>query len=157
VIPRVNALLVMHPQKSTTRTTFQKVNLITSLFLLCCMMKICCLRGASILFIIVHHCRGRTLQTPYTNAASHVLYFFAPIIFTREHRRQSKHISKVTKYQLVYSSFFWGLECSKDCKCGMTNGLEEEGDRVKHDTIIRKRFAILVAAKANNFNITLTW
>jgi hypothetical protein len=24
---------------------------------------------------------------------------------------------------LIYSSFFWGLECSKFCKCGMTNGL----------------------------------
>lgn len=141
--------------KVNNSNNIQKVNLITSLFLLCCMMKICCLRGASILFIIVHHCRGRTTNTKYQCCLSR-LYFFAPIIFTREHRRQSKHISKVTKYQLVYSSFFWGLECSKDCKCGMTNGLEEEGDRVKQNTIIRKRFAILVATKANNFNITLT-
>lgn len=54
------------------------------------------------------------------------IHKFAPILFFSSiYTADNKtHISKSTLS--IYSSFFWGLECSNDCKCGMTNGLERD-------------------------------
>ena len=87
--------------------------------------------GSSILFIIYYiideGCRHKQSDNHLTNApAPHVLYFCSNHYLLGNTADDNLTHTQKSNNAKAYSSFFWGLECSKACKCGITNGLEVE-------------------------------
>ena len=145
--------LLIHQQHTTIIIIhFQKVHLI--LFIILVWWNIRSAWG----FYFIHY---STSSTRETCCLSRIVILCPQSIFTREHRRQPKHIRKIhnaSKNQLLYSSFFWGLECSKDCKCGMTNGLKWRGLHNNKFMSTENCNIVLLQSETKQFQIiTLTW